>query len=61
MADKYAVGDVVKLNSDGPDMTVNDVPSSNRFKKYICQWFAGKKLEQGNFEEDQLELVKKKP
>jgi uncharacterized protein YodC (DUF2158 family) len=61
VADKYAVGDVVKLNSDGPDMTVKDVPTTNSYSKYVCQWFAGKKLEQGNFEEGQLELVKKKP
>ncbi len=59
MSNKYNVGDIVKLRSGGPDMTVQDVPiAGNQYKDhYRCQWFAGKKLESGNFQEESLELV----
>ncbi|MEZ8055967.1 MULTISPECIES: YodC family protein [Vibrio] len=52
----FKVGDIVKLKSGGPDMAVNVF---NRINGYKCQWFAGKKLEQGFFPADSLELVKK--
>lgn len=54
----FAVGDIVKLKSGGPEMTVRAVPTELS-KHYICQWFAGKKLEQGNFPGDSLESVDK--
>lgn len=54
---EFAVGDIVKLKSGGPDMTVNSVPEAGS-KYYSCQWFAGKKLESGRFPEDSLEKVK---
>ncbi|EKO3926144.1 DUF2158 domain-containing protein [Vibrio metschnikovii] len=47
-------GDIVKLKSGGPDMTVQ----SNGDRVW-CQWFAGKKLEVGKFPENSLEIVKK--
>lgn len=57
----FAVGTIVKLKSGGPDMTVkqvmtntNDIPTGS----YKCLWFAGKKLEDGLFPGDSLELVK---
>lgn len=53
----FAVGDIVKLKSGGPDMTVRTVPEPAS-KYYDCQWFAGKKLESGRFPEDSLERVK---
>jgi len=53
---KFTVGDIVKLKSGGPDMTVRAVPE-NLTKLYTCQWFAGKKLEQGAFPGDSLESV----
>lgn len=59
MTFKFAVGDVVKLNSDSPDMTVKVLPYKMS-PHYQCQWFAGKKLEAGHFPEESLELVKKK-
>lgn len=53
---KFAVGDIVKLKSGGPEMTVQSLPpSANDY--YYCQWFAGKKLEQGRFPTDSIELV----
>lgn len=59
MAHKFEIGDVVKLASDGPDMTIWSQPSAPT-GNYYCQWFAGKKLEQGTFREEQLILVKKR-
>ncbi|MEO4110900.1 YodC family protein [Acinetobacter pittii] len=65
---KYAIGDIVKLNAGGPDMTIR---SQGRYRPrdsetyqfngiYECQWFAGKKLESGDFREESLDLVKSK-
>jgi uncharacterized protein YodC (DUF2158 family) len=53
---KFAVGDIVKLKSGGPEMTVQTLPEPPA-KSYRCQWFAGKKLEAGSFPADSLELV----
>lgn len=57
----FVVGTIVKLKSGGPEMTVkqeilnmSDRPTGN----YKCQWFAGKKLEDGVFPGDSLDLVK---
>ena len=54
----FAVGNIVKLKSGGPEMTVRAVPTELS-KPYTCQLFAGKKLEQGNFPGDSLESVDK--
>lgn len=56
MSAKFAVGDVVKLKSGGPDMTVRNLPSELT-KTYTCQWFAGKKLESGHFAEESLDTA----
>jgi len=55
-------GDVVKLKSGGPEMTVNDV---NEFMKHpgrqmaLCQWFDSKdKINTEFFDPAQLEVVK---
>lgn len=56
MANKFIVGDIVKLKSGGPEMTVQ----RERDSYYTCQWFAGKKLESGVFPEGSLEKVEKK-
>jgi uncharacterized protein YodC (DUF2158 family) len=53
----FKVGDIVKLKSGGPDMTVRVVPGG-AVTTYTCQWFAGKKLEQGSFPGDSLESMK---
>ncbi|MBI6887208.1 YodC family protein [Pseudomonas putida] len=48
----FKVGDLVRIKSGGPVMTVQAVlKSSNLFD---CQWFAGKKLEVGRFPADSL-------
>jgi uncharacterized protein YodC (DUF2158 family) len=53
----FNVGDIVRLKSGGPDMAVKSLPSE-KSTIYACQWFAGKKLEQGSFPADSLEKVK---
>ncbi len=47
---EFNPGDIVKLKSGGPEMTVQEevnTMSGARSGKYWCQWFAGKKLEKG--------------
>ncbi|WP_029050572.1 YodC family protein [Cupriavidus sp. amp6] len=51
----HATGTVVKLKSGGPEMTVKYWQDTN--ESYTCQWFAGRKLEQGNFKHDQLVVI----
>jgi uncharacterized protein YodC (DUF2158 family) len=53
---KFVVGDIVKLKSGGPEMTVHSLPEVPN-RSYRCQWFAGKKLESGSFPPESLELV----
>ena len=53
---KFAVGNIVRLKSGGPDMTVRTVPDAPA-THYECQWFAGKKLESGRFPAGSLEPV----
>ncbi|MFY3858119.1 DUF2158 domain-containing protein [Achromobacter xylosoxidans] len=51
---KFKVGATVTLNTGGgPVMSVKHVPKASD-SSYTCQWFAGKKLDQGQFMEDQL-------
>jgi len=48
VANKFKIGDIVQLNSGGPEMTVKTILDSAG-GNYRCQWFAGKKLESGDF------------
>lgn len=54
----FNVGDIVKLKSGGPEMTINSVSTNSQTGEftgvYTCQWFAGKKLDQGRFPEESL-------
>ncbi|MBU4564049.1 MAG: YodC family protein [Desulfarculus sp.] len=47
-------GDVVRLKSGGPQMTVKFV--DREFHSVVCQWFEGHKLAEGNFSPESLEL-----
>lgn len=49
---KYNVGDQVQLISGGPSMTIQRYDQLHG--GYRCQWFAGKKLDNGVFPEDSL-------
>ncbi|MBJ9570644.1 YodC family protein [Citrobacter braakii] len=57
---KYNRGDKVRLKSGGPVMTVHEVGVTFP-RQYAgnlrCQWFAGKKLEEGFFPDESLEDV----
>lgn len=53
----FNVGDIVQLKSGGPEMTVQTVPASS-ITTYRCQWFAGRKLESGNFPAESLKPIK---
>ncbi len=52
----FNVGEIVKLKSGGPDMTIlkvigkDDKPNGY----YRCQWFAGKKLDIATFYHETL-------
>ena len=50
---KIKVGDLVELKSGGPKMTVKEIGPFGR-NEILCQWFGGKKLEQGFFHPDSL-------
>ena len=47
---EFKTGDMVKLISGGPTMTVKRID----YNSVECQWFAGKKLESGYFPPDSL-------
>ena len=57
----FRVGQIVRLKSGGPNMAIR-VEHQNTTGDifYSCQWFAGKKLEDGRFPVDSLEFVKPK-
>lgn len=61
MANVYQVGETVKLKAGGPDMSVKQIhgPTAHNGEvtTYRCQWFAGKKLEEGVFPGDSLQAV----
>lgn len=59
---QFTVGNIVKLKSGGPEMTVQQEHQSlSKRSVFRCQWFAGKKLESGDFPPDSLELMKPVP
>ena len=56
MSCKFKLGEVVRLASGGPDMTVMDIPT-NTFKHVTCQWFDGNDLKSGVFPSESLRYV----
>jgi len=59
MANQFAKGDVVRLKSGGPAMTVNACPGdetpSGARTSYHCIWFKGATRDQHTFEEHLLQ------
>lgn len=51
----FAKGDLVKLKSGSPTMTVQECVEA--LGKYRCQWFSGSKLNSGDFHPWSLEKV----
>jgi uncharacterized protein YodC (DUF2158 family) len=57
MAAKFKPGDVVKLKSGGPNMTVHNyiaLGAGTASQTVRCKWFAGAKSETGDFHEAAL-------
>lgn len=51
MADQLKVGDVVKLKSGGPPMTIAEIDTfGDNHQKALCVWFDGNKQQQHIFE-----------
>lgn len=63
MNTKFKEGDIVKLKSGGPDMTIEKVVISAITKEasgFIrCVWFEGVVKHESLFKKDMLELVKR--
>ena len=57
-AHRWNVGDVVRLNSGGPEMTISEVVD---FEWIECCWFNGTDYETLAFRRDQLNLVEPSP
>jgi uncharacterized protein YodC (DUF2158 family) len=61
MKDTFSVGDLVQLKSGGPVMTVQAIPDGMGISNfYRCQWFSGKKLENGAFPPESLNAAEAK-
>jgi uncharacterized protein YodC (DUF2158 family) len=60
VAEKFKTGDVVRLKSGGPNMTVVEYGEFNfeAEKQYLCRWFDEKnKPAELTFREAELEIV----
>ena len=67
MSNEFEKGDVVKLKSGGPDMTVSEVRGPDHTYgrddggyEYRCEWFKGASVERSSFDEESLESADKK-
>jgi uncharacterized protein YodC (DUF2158 family) len=59
MAATFKLGEVVRLNSGGPDMTVTGLPTAKSKRLVQTEWFAGPKRERGAFAPETLTSVTK--
>jgi uncharacterized protein YodC (DUF2158 family) len=60
VADKFKAGDIVKLKSGGPNMTVMERSQFDYESetKYRCRWFDSKHQQSfGRFKEAELDIV----
>jgi len=58
--EKFEIGDIVKLKSGGPEMTVNGyvIELSNTRDIVTCKWFdSDNKQQSEKFHQDALEIV----
>jgi uncharacterized protein YodC (DUF2158 family) len=42
VADKFKLGDVVRLKSGGPNMTIEKYGNYSGERKCVCKWFDGR-------------------
>jgi uncharacterized protein YodC (DUF2158 family) len=58
---EFKKGDVVKLKSGGPKMTIDDISEygsgNNSNMRAICIWFDGGERNEGSFRLDTLEIA----
>ena len=58
---EFKKGDLVRIKSGGPTMTIADVRTPNTSfgddgsQRYTCEWFAGAKIQESVFDEAVLE------
>lgn len=60
MAENLKPGDVVRLKSGGPEMTIEDIGEyswGSERQQAMCKWFEGTKLHTDTFELASLERV----
>ena len=56
--DRFKTGDVVRLKSGGPNMTVVKYGDYSQERKVLCEWFDEKnKQDQRLFYDSELEIV----
>lgn len=54
MGTQFKKGDIVRLKSGGPDMTIDDIVTLTGKSRVRCVWFAGRKHESALFEPSSL-------
>jgi uncharacterized protein YodC (DUF2158 family) len=57
MPENFKVGDVVRLKSGGPNMTIGEIGDTGVY----CQWFAGDKPSASLFDSETLVKVEETP
>jgi uncharacterized protein YodC (DUF2158 family) len=59
MTENFNVGDIVRLKSGSPKMTIQKIDEYNfdKFYSAICQWFDGDKSKEGTFPLHSIEKV----
>jgi len=50
-------GDFVRLKTGGPKMVFTGISSCHHDGRYLCQWFIGKKLNEGWFKECSIKKI----
>ena len=58
MSDEFKIGDVVKLKSGGPKMTVEDISDVRSVKVILCSWFDKSNRFNDEFDQRLLEHFK---
>lgn len=54
---EFQKGDIVKLKSGGPEMTIENIGTYNSVEKANCAWFDGKTKESSLFALEAIEKL----